>query len=441
MKAFATLRSGVRSSCRPPVSIEEAAPERGRREPWRTLINPNFSAVVSPPNSRARIPALDGLRGIAVGTIVLFHYLASEHGWALLAGEVPGIWRVTDPLSRITAFGWMGVDIFFALSGFLIGGILLDSRQQPGYFRVFYTRRAYRILPLYFVLCLITVLLYRSGITQGSATHGWLFEDRLPWLAYVSFAQNVWMAQLGAMSSRMIDATWSLAIEEQFYLVLPLLLWKIKGRAVPVLILAGILLAPVLRALTWATADPSWRGQSIYLLTHTRMDALLIGVLVAWLWRQPHWAARAVLYRSSVTAAWLGLSVIIVTMALSGWHFTSAHLMTWGLSLIAIWCGALLLIALSQPESRITRVCLTPWLGALGGIAYAVYLFHQPVLGLTHWAIRGASPQLTDLFAVAVTAGALMLTIQLALLSWRWLEQPLIERGRSGTVQSSRQAA
>jgi len=281
------------------------------------------------------------------------------------------------------------------------------------------------------VLCAFAAGLWQSGLTVGSPTHEWLFQGLVPWYAYLTFGQNLWMAHLGAIGSKIIDATWSLAIEEQFYLVLPLLLWMVGPRAVPFIASIGIILAPFARVATFAVMPEAWRGQAVYVLTWCRMDVLLVGVLIAWAWRQPtirRWFQERALIVAFASSA---LTVAVASMAVAGWGFETAPLMTWGLSIVAAWCGSMVLLALCHPSGQWARLLRWSWLGALGGVSYCIYLFHQPVLGLTHWLLRDALPGLGNWPARLVTGLALITTLALARLSWRYLEGPLIRRGHT----------
>src|SRR5215467_9983632 len=148
---------------------------------------------------------LDGLRGIAV-LLVVYHH------WMPLTLNISG----DSVAGRLGALSWSGVDLFFVLSGFLIGGILLDHKNSPSYFKTFYIRRVCRILPLY-ILCLALFYMTKSS--------GWLWNSPLPWYSYATFTQNFWTAFRGNSAEALwLVPTWSLAVEEQFYLTLPLLL-------------------------------------------------------------------------------------------------------------------------------------------------------------------------------------------------------------------------
>ena len=166
-------------------------------------------------NSSTRIPALDGLRGIAILLVLIVHTISDFH-----FDHHP----VLTWLVRMSRLSWSGVDLFFVLSGFLIGGILLDARDSPNYFKTFYIRRAYRILPLYFVVLILAWLTFESG-QLGWLRGAWaeLFSGRISWWTFFTFTQNIAMALIGPFIGRAgLSQTWSLAVEEQFYLTLPL---------------------------------------------------------------------------------------------------------------------------------------------------------------------------------------------------------------------------
>ncbi len=198
----------------------------------------------APLNLSGRIPELDGIRGLAIGMVLLWHYFVYP-ATAALATAAP-----TTALSYALVFGrltWTGVDLFFVLSGFLIGGILLDARKAANYFQVFYTRRFFRIVPIYAALLLV----FPSLITVMEWSHpgnfNWLTADALPWYSYWTFTQNFWMAAAATLGANALGITWSLAIEEQFYLTLPLLVRLLAGRRLLVCVLTGIFLAPLAR--------------------------------------------------------------------------------------------------------------------------------------------------------------------------------------------------
>ena len=166
----------------------------------------------------ARIPELDGLRGIAILSVVCIHYID---------GQGPTGGPITTLLQKIVALGWSGVDLFFVLSGFLIGGILLDARGSPNYFKTFYVRRFFRIIPIYYAWVLLYVLLVTLAghVVQVHSNSGRPEELGASIYVHFLFLQNVWPITLAGLAGAWLSPTWSLAVEEQFYLVCP---WMIR---------------------------------------------------------------------------------------------------------------------------------------------------------------------------------------------------------------------
>ena len=153
-----------------------------------------------------RIPELDGLRGVAILLVLFCHYVSS-------VVNLP-IHTFGSRLVILLNLTWSGVDLFFVLSGFLIGGILLEVRDSPRYFRTFYGRRVFRIVPIY-ALMLMFYWVSKAVARSGPAI-AWLFDKPLPWIAYATFTQNIGMAWVHFFGAMPLAITWSLAVEEQF---------------------------------------------------------------------------------------------------------------------------------------------------------------------------------------------------------------------------------
>src|SRR5229473_7035726 len=229
-----------------------------------------------------RIPELDGLRGLAIGSVLIWHYVV-----------LPAVATPATPLSYALVLGrltWSGVDLFFVLSGFLIGGILLDARKATNYFRIFYTRRFFRILPIYAAVLLIFPVFLFAAKRMHRGDFTWLSTGALPWYSYWTFTQNFWMTHARSLGPNTLGITWSLAIEEQFYLTLPLVIRFLTGRRLLTCVLTGICLAPLARI----TIQLIWPRNSFapFVLMPCRADALLLGVLAAVLIRDNAWRSR-----------------------------------------------------------------------------------------------------------------------------------------------------
>src|SRR5229473_167716 len=318
---------------------------------------------------------------------------------------------------------WTGVDLFFVLSGFLIGGILLDARESSNYFRVFYTRRFFRIIPIYAVL-LVSAGLIRyladAGIIGGFNE---IFVGRLPWWYFVTFLQNIGMSIHKVWGTFPLGVTWSLAVEEQFYLTLPLLIRFLDRRALLRFILFAIAGAPLLRAFFFHH-DPgnffTW-----YTLMPCRADSLLLGVLGAIVMREPRWRGWLLDHRRLSS---LALGFLLMGVALLGWRSPDARdrpMATIGFTWLALSYLVFLLYALLYRDSWISHCLRWNWLRGLGVIAYGTYLFHEFFLGM----FLRRTPWLYSWGDLGLSVFALVVTILFCRLSWVYFEKPLVKIG------------
>src|ERR1700676_1165017 len=176
--------------------------------------------------SDRRLPELDGLRGIAILLVLVWHFTG------MLCDPSQGL--VQYIAWRIAIIGQTGVDLFFVLSGFLIIGILIDNRESPNYFTTFYIRRALRILPPYLIL----LAGFWLCVSEAGGRLPYYFDRQLPLWSLLTFTQNWVMASLNTMGAMSIGGTWSLAIEEQFYLFAPALILLLPLRWLPKVLVA-----------------------------------------------------------------------------------------------------------------------------------------------------------------------------------------------------------
>jgi peptidoglycan/LPS O-acetylase OafA/YrhL len=373
----------------------------------------------------AHVPELDGIRGVAIAMVLMFHYVYVP---AIVA---PGglAWHVLAPL-RI---GWTGVDLFFVLSGFLIGGILLDARGSSNYFKVFYVRRFYRIVPLYVVVLgacyILTVVVERRHASQFD----WMLESRLPWFSYMLYVQNFWMTSFSRFGMPGLGATWSLAVEEQFYMTLPLLVWLFDRRRLRNFLIGLVIAAPVIRTVlrfVWPVKDTL-----PFVMMPCRADALLLGVLAAIAMRSPSnrtWVENH--GRLILGAIFVLLGGCAVSIHVSP-EPTSRLMQTVGYTWMALLYSLVLVYVLTNTSSLVSRVLRGVLLRSLGRIAYGVYLLHAFVLILLSGWISPAHPihsdwpALDSWFQLGVTFVALFLTVGLCWLSWKYFEKPLVQIG------------
>ncbi|HUK25723.1 MAG TPA: acyltransferase [Terriglobales bacterium] len=357
---------------------------------------------------RPVMPELDTVRGIAVLLVVLFHGLYFAYGLA-------GLSFLPRLLVASTAPGWVGVNLFFVLSGFLITGILLDTRERPDYFRRFYIRRALRILPLYYGVLLLLAVLSHFGWMDRHV--GW------PFLA-LSF---IYLSNVCGLFGVPLQygVLWSLAVEEHFYLLWPAAVRKLSRRAVicaagaVCLACAGLRLLYALRGYdmgpgyTWLVAD-----------------GLAMGALLAALARGPG-DQRLATKRVAAGALALGGGMLALGapfgIFLAG-HVLGSTLRETALDLLCLGViSAALLLGTSPWKALVNR----PVLQFLGRISYGIYLIHMLVFEASDHLLARLAPGLSSpqghfgLIMIHFCTG-MVLTVALASLSRRYFEQPFL---------------
>jgi len=356
-----------------------------------------------------RIPQLDGLRGVAILMVVVHHFYGDVMNFTT------GV--VMQLMFIITSLGWSGVDLFFVLSGFLIGGILLDARDSSNYFRVFYRRRLFRIFPLYFAFLAAFFLAARFIHVPELDVY---FSPLVPWQACVTFFQNFWMAIHNDFGAGALNPIWSLAVEEQFYLALPLVIYFVRGPRLIQLLAVGIIGAPLTR-LALFLAVPNLK-LAPYVLLPCRMDALLLGVATAYLARQE--SAWEVV-RAHRRYLWTAIEILTLVCALF-LIYPSPHDDTITM-LLGYDCFALLytcILVTCLVDNRLAKVLQAKWLMGLGSIAYCVYLIHQLVFSFVFSMLQGYTKNWVIMAIVST-----IVTLILAKLSWEFFEKPCVRFG------------
>ena len=382
-------------------------------------------------NSKQRDPRLDGLRGVAIALVLLWHYFVNQVQWG---GDSPAIVR---GIGAVLGMTWSGVDLFFVLSGFLIGGILVDHKDSPAFFKTFYIRRICRIIPVYYALLLATVL-GRAWFGGGAAANG-LFQIEHPVWSYATFTQTIGIARTGQLGGIWLGVTWSLAIEEHFYLIAPLLVYWLPRRHLFPVVATLTCLAMALRvAIVFAL--PEYKHLN-FILMPCRADALLFGVMGALAVR--HAPLREAIERNvkSLYLPWLALLTGVVVIGLTRERFVSDLMFIFGYAWLGLFYLATLLICVHERSGFISAVCSTKLLQKLGIISYGVYLFDQPVSGLLHGCLLGSKPTMTDGSSALTTVLALVLTLTLAKLSFTFFERPIIEFGHRFRYQTASASA
>jgi len=386
----------------------------------RSETEPPVCSTWRNPRLAGRIRELDGIRGLAILLVLIQHYVLDA---AIV--HTPG-WK--SHILALFRLAWSGVDLFFVLSGFLIGGILIDAKKAENYYQTFYMRRFHRIVPLYYLwLALFCVGVFFFGGAKLPPLF-LLFKRDIPFWTYPLFVQNIAMAFQGGIGPLWLGITWSLAVEEQFYVLLPLAIrqWSLKG--ILRLVCCAIIAAPVIRIVMLRLGSGPLAP---YTLLPCRADALGFGVLVAilvrseivWTWLKSH--------RKQILLAFLLLGVGIFRLLFIREPFRNPLFVCFGYSLIAAFYAALVLLVIVNP-GRVEKLVFG-WspLVKLGIVAYAVYVFHQGVNFLWHGAVFGKIPSVNDWPAILLTLISLATVLLLAEISWRVMERPLIQHAHS----------
>jgi peptidoglycan/LPS O-acetylase OafA/YrhL len=364
---------------------------------------------------------LDGVRGLAILLVVVWHYAI-----VLLMAHPPAGEAARNAV-RAFSLTWSGVDLFFVLSGFLIGGILLDQREAPGYFRAFYARRLCRIVPLYLAVLGLFLLLWLA-FHRGPA-FAWLLGRPMPAWSYLTFTQNIPMAWRNDLGACFLSVTWSLAVEEQFYLVLPLVIRWLPRRWLPAAFVALAALGPALRV----AMDQRFE-EARFVLMPCRLDSLMLGVLCAWLLRHEgahRWLAG---YRRLLYAPLAALAAGALFSSFRPHPFAALNIYPWRYTWLALLYSCFLLLGVLEgeagggPVSALTR--LRP-LRRLGGLAYGLYMIHQAVNGFAQAFFLGHEPRLQSGADLLVILASLAVSLALAAASWRWFEKPILALGQS----------
>jgi peptidoglycan/LPS O-acetylase OafA/YrhL len=355
--------------------------------------------------SERHIDSLDGLRGIAILLVFFFHYLPRNPN---------------SPLSWLASVGWSGVDLFFVLSGFLITGILYDTRESSNFFRVFYARRALRLFPLYF---------FAVGIVLLAAAR---LHIATSWVAipFYIYGANIMLMVRGGVPNFtpyfQCIHFWSLALEEQFYSLWPLVLFFVRKRKTLMMICtSGMLGALFFRIILNHLQASTW---VLYAQLPTRMDALLAGAMLALALRGPGpdvWRSRSKLYTL------LGGCVLILSLLFiraRSFFLASAEMTSWGYSVLAVVYLCILALALI-PGTVPNLVGRASVLRFFGRYSYGLYIWHDlpsPVcVTWQGWFMRNIHPLVLGQTIYALAMLALFTGVAVAsyhLLEIRFLE-------------------
>jgi len=392
-----------------PPPREEAAPER---EPVDR-------------NPSGHIPALDGLRGLAIVLVMLGHFTHFD--------GMPPVVTVDRMVKTVAGVGWVGVDLFFVLSGFLITGILYDSKGGAHYFRNFFARRVLRIFPVYYACLFIFLILLPHLFPSDLGFHA-LRKDAF-W--YWTYLANYQIAHVGFPSFPVLGHFWSLAIEEQFYLVWPAVV-LLSTRSDLIRICRMCIVGAFVLRVAFVLGD---YGEAAYVLTPARMDSLAVGAYLALAARGPGGLTRVAQLARPTT-----ITIGAVLVALFFWRGGIAPwdpiMKTIGHTLLAFFFGALLVLTLVSPPKTITgRIFASSQLSFFGRYSYALYVFHAPILffNLGSFLPLDLVPTVFGsllLKKLVFVTSATLISIAIALASWHLYEKQFLKLKRFFPYQS-----
>jgi len=373
-----------------------------------------------------RIPELDGLRGIAIFLVILCHYIG---------GNPPGLRHsLTRRIAEVLGLGSIGVDLFFILSGFLIGGILLSSRSSPKYYKTFYLRRFFRIIPIYYLWLAIFGLAMLAAKTWN-VWGGIEFHTVVPFWSYFIFLQNYFQGATWAQVY-WLGPLWSLAVEEQFYLLAPPVVRKLSPTRL-LKVLSGVLVfSLLLRLFLSSMYGANYDYWGIIASTDwmpCRADDLALGMIVAVLWANPQSRAR-LQQRRNVSYAGL-FSCAVALLAMFYWIMKPDSFVTATVArtVIGFFFVFLLMIALTDKDGLLGTVFRWRPLRELGKVSYCVYIIHQAVAWALYRSILHSEPRFDGWSAIGVSVLSFAVTVLIAEFSWRYFESPLIHRGHRYT--------
>jgi peptidoglycan/LPS O-acetylase OafA/YrhL len=354
--------------------------------------------------SMKKIPELDGIRGLAIAAVLLGHcnfFFTSRVGIGYL-------------ISKALSPGWIGVNIFFVLSGYLITGILIDTKANPRYFTSFYARRALRIFPLYFGALAVAFLVLPSiGLIP-----------RTPWseqIWYWSYLYN-WRAAAG-FGGIALSHFWSLAVEEQFYMIWPLIIYLMPSKRLP-LLFAGLIFGSFLYRIAVIAMNLPVRYD--YFTTPARTEDLCVGALIAYAMRNGRMTGFLSEWTPAIAKISLA-SLVVCTVISGGFEPNKPLVITLGTSTTVALAAVAIVTSRINPSSRIAGFLRLRTLRWLGAYSYGIYIVHVPLQELMQSVLK--PDRHTGGLMTSIAASVLLVSCScgLAFLSYHYYESRFLK--------------
>lgn len=357
----------------------------------------------SRPREEPRIVALDGLRGLMTIMVVVSHFF----------GEVPNGWHAL-------AFGWIAVTMFFVLSGYLVGRLILEKQDRANFFKVFYVRRVCRTLPVYF-FCVTLVFLILQAVPDAR----WADADvAFPLWSYLTFTQNFFMVATDSIGAHWLAPTWTLTVEEHFYLIAPILFFVVPRRHLLAVLAAAALLTTVYRFAAFEFGLVS--KMACLILLPGVASGLLFGLLAAVLMKTEgiDWPR----YDFTLRAGPLALLLLTGALKLIDGDTGHSFIVLSDATIAAACALYIMAVVRGAPEGKRLESRV---LCFFGNTSYSIYLTHLAVLGLMHGLLLGTRPDVGTASQIAVTVAALPLVVLVGWAFTRLVEEPITRYGRS----------
>lgn len=362
-------------------------------------------------------PALDGLRGVAI-LLVLLHHFRIPHDRESFGSSV---------YINLRDVGWVGVDLFFVLSGFLIGSILIKSYGKKSWIRTFVLRRALRVLPLYFFVIFvcfnIVTLVPMASLDwlRALAQDQWWY-----WLHLANFRKIMTVYDPSVASVGWFSTYWSLSIEEHFYLIWPLVLAVVGPRRIGKASVCGIALVLVLRS---AVAVSGVDYTYIYYNTFTRLDGLMLGSLLGWA-NEFHRETLLRLSRFAAPVFIVGCLAFLIPMLMG--YYGGGRNTLYGKNVLyiasVIVAGASVWVLVTRPPSNVVfRWMSSKIFISFGAYSYAIYVFNKPIMYAFSVGVATRFGKLDTWAVLLVWVIACCVCYLVGLVSWHLIEKPFLK--------------